>query len=578
MPRTLLLCFIHGFKGTDDTFFDFPFHLKKAVAQQLPGDRVESVVYPQYETKGELSEASEALLEWLKERVMEIRKKHSENPWPPNDRDVGVVLVAHSMGGFVAADTLFLALNNRAASNSNDGDIFPPIQGILTFDTPYNGLARSMFVYGAFSNYQKVNTVFNVMTALSAAAPAAVARLGARSAATSAASTVPTSRSPQWKVWQLVAVKTGTVGAIAAGGVVAYTNREAIMKGMRSVKNINKDSIVEGYRQSMETLGQGLAYINRGNVGKSFAWLSDHFTFVGALLRQKELNRRLERMGALKGVGIHDFYISLGENGYWSGGYFVPERTFCAVPEETHPTHHLFTRRVLPRVDDEIQAHLSMFRPEKHAGYEDMTEQAADLVKEWFLSEEPIFDDPKFQETPADEAGEGTTVKEILEKEPKEVEKIQEAVDDEKKAGDELPDESPIDIAAAASLVPLPSDEGDLLGEASTDEHDPEKRNYLNHLFRVAQQAGGSGLTGVKGWLPSKMPQMPQMPAVPSMPGIPASVSSLGQVSMPSVKIFSKKETKDDAKGEGENDKEEIKEPAPETEVATEPEKGEKTT
>ncbi|KAK7409387.1 hypothetical protein QQX98_008449 [Neonectria punicea] len=578
MPRTLLLCFIHGFKGTDDTFFDFPFHLKKAVAQQLPGDRVESVVYPQYETKGELSEASEALLEWLKERVMEIRKKHSENPWPPNDRDVGVVLVAHSMGGFVAADTLFLALNNRASSNNNDGDIFPPIQGILTFDTPYNGLARSMFVYGAFSNYQKVNTVFNVMTALSAAAPAAVARLGARSAATSAASTVPTSRSPQWKVWQLVAVKTGTVGAIAAGGVVAYTNREAIMKGMRSVKNINKDSIVEGYRQSMETLGQGLAYINRGNVGKSFAWLSDHFTFVGALLRQKELNRRLERMGALKGVGIHDFYISLGENGYWSGGYFVPERTFCAVPEETHPTHHLFTRRVLPRVDDEIQAHLSMFRPEKHAGYEDMTEQAADLVREWFLSEEPIFDDPKFQETPADEAGEGTTVKEILEKEPKEVEKIQEAVDDEKKAGDELPDESPIDIAAAASLVPLPSDEGDLLGEASTDDNDPEKRNYLNHLFRVAQQAGGTGLTGVKGWLPSKMPQMPQMPAVPSMPGIPASVSSLGQVSMPSVKMFSKKETKDDERGEGENDKEETKQPVPETEVAAAAEKEEEAT
>ncbi|KAG3193403.1 hypothetical protein PC129_g24999, partial [Phytophthora cactorum] len=239
--------------------------------------------------------------------------------------------------------------------------------------------------------------------------------------------------------------------------------------------------------------------INRRNVGKSLAWLSDHFTFVGALMRQKELTRRLERMGALTGVVIHAFYISLGENGYWSGGYFVPERTFCAVPEESHPTHQMFTRRVLPKVDDEIQAHLSMFRPEKHAGYEEMTEQSAQRVKEWFLSEEPTLDDPKYQATPADEAGEGTTVKEILEKEPKDVEKIEATADDEEKAGNELPDGSPIDIAAAASLVPLPSDEGDLHGEASTDDTDnPEKRNYLNHLFRVAQQAGGTGLTGVK--------------------------------------------------------------------------------
>lgn len=34
----------------------------------------------------------------LKERVMDIRKTHSEKAWPPHDRDVGVILVAHSMG------------------------------------------------------------------------------------------------------------------------------------------------------------------------------------------------------------------------------------------------------------------------------------------------------------------------------------------------------------------------------------------------------------------------------------------------------------------------------------------------
>ena len=88
--------------------------LKKAVANLLPDDKVESVVYPKYERTGELVQASEAFLGWyvitrealtelansprLKERVMDMRKKKSEKPWPANDRDVGVVLVAHSMG------------------------------------------------------------------------------------------------------------------------------------------------------------------------------------------------------------------------------------------------------------------------------------------------------------------------------------------------------------------------------------------------------------------------------------------------------------------------------------------------
>ncbi|KAJ0300955.1 hypothetical protein COL516b_008131 [Colletotrichum fioriniae] len=548
MPRTLLLCFIHGFKD-----------LKRSVTKQLPDHRVESIVYPQYETKGELAQATEAFLAWLKERVMDVRKASVEKPWPPKDREVGVVLVAHSMGGFVAADSLFLAINERAQSNpSEDDPIFPLIQGILTFDTPYNGLARSMFVYGGFSNYQKVSSVFNVMTALSAAAPSTLARLGTRRAATSAVTTTAT-RNPGWKTWQLVAVRTGTVGAIAAGGVAAYVNREAIMK---SLKGLNKNSVKEGYQQSVDALGQGLAYINRGNVGQSFAWLSDHFTFVGALMKQKELNRRLERMGALKGVGIHDFYASLGENGYWQGGYFVPERTFCAVPEESHPASSLFSRQVLPEVDDEVAAHMAMFQPAKHKGYEKMTDQAANLVIDWFKSEEPVVDDAKFRETPPEEVAEDAEVEETLEKaisnteapEDKSDDKLDEKFDEKeasKSADDEMPDESPIDIAAAASLVPLPADgEGDLVGDINPENMTTEeKRTYMQHLFRIAQSTG----TGVKGWLPGmpSMPGMPNMPNMPNMPKVPASVSSLGQASLPSVNIF-RKSTPSQAPADGE--------------------------
>ncbi|EEY16787.1 conserved hypothetical protein [Verticillium alfalfae VaMs.102] len=51
-------------RGDDDTFQEFPYDLKQQVAKQVPDHKVESVVYPKYETKGELEQATESFLEW----------------------------------------------------------------------------------------------------------------------------------------------------------------------------------------------------------------------------------------------------------------------------------------------------------------------------------------------------------------------------------------------------------------------------------------------------------------------------------------------------------------------------------
>lgn len=556
MSRTLLLCFIHGFKGNDDTFQSFPEDLKNQVSSKLPEHSVETVVYPKYETKGELFQSTERFMSWLKERVMDVRTAQLEKPWPPNDRDVGVILVAHSMGGFVAADALLHLLNERLSfgtsetesPNSPDSPIFPLIQGILTFDTPFNGLARSMFVYGAFSNYQKVSNVFNVMTALSAA-PAGLRAMNWKRAIT----TIPggsRSNPVAWKGWQLVAVRTGTVGAIAAGGVAAYVHRKKIMEGLR---NINKESMKEGYQQGLDALGQGLAYINKGNVGKSFEYLSDHFTFVGSLMKQQELSRRLDRMGALKGVGIHDFYISLGENGMWTGGYFVPERTFCAIPNAEHDAYPLFSRQVITDAEDEIQGHMSMFKRDKNKGYDRMTEEASNLVIKWFNDDSAIIDDPRLAsppppepvEEPVETKEDGTEVPKIdaLPKEEEIVETQAKEVD--------MPDidESPVDIAAAASMVPLPNDSDieDDEDPETMDAEEKEKRTYMRYLLRVAQQAG----TGIKSYVPRQIPDMPQMPSGPSFRSfIPTQMPA-----MPSVNMFGMKKAPSGtvAKGAGTN-------------------------
>ncbi|KAK3296391.1 uncharacterized protein B0H64DRAFT_461478 [Chaetomium fimeti] len=568
----LLIVVFTVFQGSDFTFGDFPAHLKETVANNLPDHEVASAIFPKYETRGELAQSTTAFLEWLKEQVMDLRKAHLDNPWPPNDRKVGVILVAHSMGGFVATDSLFRILDEHRQNPSpnNNAPIFPLIQGILAFDTPLNGLARSMFVYGAFSNYQKVSHVFNIMTALSAATPAALSRLASKRALSTATNRITKPRtggtSPAWKAWQLIAMRTGTVGVIAAGGVAAFAHRRQILEGMRSVRALTRADVVQGYQQSVDAVGQGLAYVNRGNVGRSFAWLADHFTFVGALLKQNELTRRLERLAALRGVGVRDVYVSLGENGYWSGGYFVPERTFCAVPGREEPEGRLFARHVVEGAKDEIAAHVGLFKREKNGDYEKMTNEAAKLVVDWFNDETELYDDPKFQEPAPAEPEETEAIAkaadsgEIVETEAgltaateKEAEEdVEMAADDE-----QVPDESPIDIAAAASLVPLPDDiDKNLSGDADGDGKGDQKRAYLRHLFGVAQQTG----TSLRSYLPSKiptveipkvsmpavnLPSMPNMPSVPSMPAMPS-------MSVPTrMNPFSKAPTAETTQAEG---------------------------
>lgn len=318
------------------------------------------------------------------------------------------------------------------------------------------------------------------------------AKQAARQAGSSLTATTRTA-SPGWKIWEGIAVKSGVVGAIAAGGVAAYRNRETIISG---VKNLNKNSIKDGAEQGYDALGQGLAYINRDSVGQSFAWLSSHLKFVGALMRQKEMVQRLERLSKIEGVGIRNFYTSLGENGYWTGGYFVPERTFSAIPAPGQKSHELFIRTVNGAVEDEVQAHMSMFKPQTNDNYDEMSEQARDLVVEWFKADNKLVDVPPPPE-PSPDA--------ILAKDTTDVQtedgEMATATDSESIPNLDMDGvrESPLDIVAAAASIPLPDiQENDL--------DTKQRESYLQSLYRISQKAGsgvseyasaaGSGLTG----------------------------------------------------------------------------------
>lgn len=64
MRKTLLLVFIHGFKGGDHTFHTFPADLRALLQHALPKIEVLTALYPPYETRGDLKECVARFKEW----------------------------------------------------------------------------------------------------------------------------------------------------------------------------------------------------------------------------------------------------------------------------------------------------------------------------------------------------------------------------------------------------------------------------------------------------------------------------------------------------------------------------------
>lgn len=276
-----------------------------------------------------------------------------------------------------------------------------------------------MFAYGAFSQYQNISSVWNIFSTVSASlagaggsfssagsslAGAGAGASGAAGAAGAASSTqLVATQAASWRKWQALAARTGTYGAILAGGVAAYTHREQIGNSLSKINKenlskINRQNISQSLSQSVkyvnkDNISHGLTYVSRDSIGEGFAWAASHLKFVGTLMKPAQLTARMERLSKVKGIGLVDLYTSLGQNGYWTGGYFVPKRTFCAIPAETE-ARRMFKEQQNTKAKTEIEAHCSMFQPEKNSGYHDMIATARDLIVEWTkLDPRTVVDD-----------------------------------------------------------------------------------------------------------------------------------------------------------------------------------------
>lgn len=91
--RKVLIVFIHGFLGSEESFFNFPEHLVEVLQTRhgLPHDKVETRMFPRYDTRGHNARSVQKLIDWLL-------------IYATTGRYECVILMAHSMGGLLAAD------------------------------------------------------------------------------------------------------------------------------------------------------------------------------------------------------------------------------------------------------------------------------------------------------------------------------------------------------------------------------------------------------------------------------------------------------------------------------------------
>lgn len=286
------------------------------------------------------------------------------------------------MGGIVAADALLSIIDDESVTFANGrthkkgtGFMFPYIQGILAFDTPYLGLSPIIFTHSATTHLQTASATVAQLSALASGffatkaasegsnviqkqhdAKEARKRSGSSSSSSKKRSSRSLSRNKETTVEPPApapAVQAGLFGGW--GKVMAYAGAASVLAA-----------------------GGAAAYLKRDELAEGYTWVYSHMEFVGVLMKAEEMETRLRRATKAPGVGFADYYTALGERGADKG-----ERTFIILPSMNSEQYKQFHRCVNPKVKDEVEAHVSMFSPKSNPWYYEMRTSVRDQIIEW---------------------------------------------------------------------------------------------------------------------------------------------------------------------------------------------------
>ena len=272
--------------------------------------------------------------------------------------------------------------------------MFPYVQGILAFDTPFLGISPSVIAHGAESHYRTASSAYTAFTEAASLfgygastkpkTPTQVPKgalpappLEGQIPSTMNSPIADAAAVPAWQRWGKMAMFAGAAGAVAAGGAAAYMKRDVITNG--------------------------------------WGWIGSHLEFVGCLARGEELKTRLERVTAMsreRNLGFANIITVLGKAAEGTtakpstGGATVADgfveigapstdaqgrRLFCNLPKK-ESNKKFFQPAVNDKAEDEITAHMNMFVPSSNPGYARLREKAKNLINKW-------ADDPWYQES-----------------------------------------------------------------------------------------------------------------------------------------------------------------------------------
>ncbi|KAL7421529.1 hypothetical protein Q5752_003298 [Cryptotrichosporon argae] len=355
----LALVWVHGFKGNDVTFEHFPERVTKILEDTHPSLRVQSHVFPAYQTRGELSAATEHFVEWLATKVVALENDHGAGRGAGSAQ---VVLCGHSMGGLLIADAA-----QRIAQTTREGDpMWPNVVGILAFDTPYLGLHPHVFKHHLSRAASHLDTAKTLASNLIVLSPFALGLgFGKKSATTSPAPTPSRSGTPANR-------PPPTPAADEIGSALPPSDAAASSssKPWFSLPSIPAPSGKAMYGLGALALGAaaaGTAYYRRDDLVMGWTWGYEHMTFVRALWDDNGMCARLDnidRLGRERAVVFANFFTHLPPSGQYTSA-----RTFALLPPRTHPTFPHWRPATNTRAADEVGAHMYMFNGRTNDGF-----------------------------------------------------------------------------------------------------------------------------------------------------------------------------------------------------------------
>ncbi|KAJ1968251.1 hypothetical protein H4R35_006482 [Dimargaris xerosporica] len=337
--RRLLLVFIHGFRGDDVTFKDFPERLRTVLTNSVPHLDVEALVFPKYETQGELSAAVQRFCLWLQDHIQQSQHAH-----PDRHAQTLILLVGHSMGGLLAADAILHWQKKQSSLVSRKEDrrqalrvenTTASVVGLIAFDSPFYGVNSTLWTDTAVERATQVTSQVNsYMPMLTTVGTAAASWFAASKPSPTTASAVRQTTVPSSSRWGAA-----KWGALAVGGLAASAAAAA-------------------------------TYAHRDKIQTGVQYITSHLEFVGALVRKEELEARVRQLTALPTVGFHCFYMQLERPS-------LQRRTFATLPP---PAVERYFSPILSAAKDEIEAHITIFDPAVNHHYYALGDKTLDQI------------------------------------------------------------------------------------------------------------------------------------------------------------------------------------------------------